>query len=143
MDRATVIARLRGPTCRSLRWSVSSLAGTGDAPFGLDRDRGAGIDISTSEMSETPLSGSMSIGSSRWCPCAFPFALPFAGFNWGTADLRWDCLERDGADASSLSVRMIGSLPPWAFPSGLAWAPERLGAVGLRGAADFLAVMAG
>lgn len=120
------------------------MADAGYDSFGLDLGRGAGIDISTSETSETPSGGSKSIGSSRWSPFAFPFpfALPSVGFNWGTADLRWDCFARGGAGASSLSVTMIGSALPWVFSSGLAWVLERLGAVGLREAADFLAVLA-
>lgn len=132
-----------GLACRSLRWRVS-LVGTGDNSFGLDLGRGAGIDISTSETSETPSSGSKSIGSSRWSPRAFsfPFMLPFIGFSWGTVDLRWGCLGLGGAGASSFSVTTIGSVAPWAFSSGLAWTVERLAAVGLRDAAGFLVVMA-
>jgi len=74
----------------TLRWRVSSLVDTGDGSFGLDLGRGAGIDISASEISETPSGGSKLIGSSRWSPCVFPFpfTLPFGGFSWGTEDLR-------------------------------------------------------
>jgi hypothetical protein len=130
-----------GLTCRSLRWR-DSLVGTAEGSLGLDLCRGAGIDVSMSEISETPSSGSKSMGSSRWSPCAFdfPFSVPFAGFGWGMADLRWAFFERDGAGASSLSVRMIGSALPWAFSSDLAWMLERRGAAGLDRVADFLAV---
>ena len=139
------IIRLEGGlACNSLRWRVSSLVDTGDGSFGLDLGRGGGIDISASETSETPSGGSGLMGSLRWSPCAFPFpfTLPFGGFNWGTEDLRWYCFERGGAGASSLSVRIIGSAPPWGFSSSLAWTLERLGAMGLGRAADFLAVLA-
>jgi len=116
------------------------LADTRDGSFELGLGRGVGIDISTSERSETPSSGSKSIGSLRWSPCAFPF--PFVGFSCVTADLRWDCFERDDREASSLSVTTIASTLPWDFSSGLAWILEYLGAVDLRGAADFLAILA-
>jgi len=119
---AVIVLNLGGGlACRRFRWRVSSLTDAGSDSFGLDLGRGAGIDFSTSETSETS-SGSKSMGSSRWSPCAFPFpfTLPFVGFSWGTADLRWGCFERDGVGASSLSVTMIGSALPWGFSSDLA-----------------------